>query len=345
MSTEHRQVGFYPSVTVYEVNRQRSVLLSPTASDQLAPDTYGQTATPALIFVVGALEQAAAQQHAQRIANDHQNGALRVAVCEVEEGAEATEARLSGLFAAFDAVLVVRPEQRRHVLDRLIWTLTLRDAQGPWIACDWDEVCRLAQASGGRFLRYGLGRGIGPERAIAASVAAITQLETSGARLDRARGLCVGLHAPSQDLDGRAIKAVVRQLQSRINRATSITLSIGGDSTLPADALEVDVFAFGELSATELIAASIPGTAQAASASAALPAAWEGLDQRCDPLYPHARTLVLAQQRASISLVQRHLRIGYGRAARLLDAMEGDILSAKDADGQRALSEASESPR
>jgi DNA segregation ATPase FtsK/SpoIIIE-like protein len=41
-----------------------------------------------------------------------------------------------------------------------------------------------------------------------------------------------------------------------------------------------------------------------------------------DPLYEQAVAVVRTNQRASISLVQRHLRIGYNRAARLLEAIE-----------------------
>jgi recombination associated protein RdgC len=41
-----------------------------------------------------------------------------------------------------------------------------------------------------------------------------------------------------------------------------------------------------------------------------------------DPLYDQAVEVVRTQQRASISLVQRHLRVGYNRAARLIEAME-----------------------
>ena len=41
-----------------------------------------------------------------------------------------------------------------------------------------------------------------------------------------------------------------------------------------------------------------------------------------DPLYGQAVELVRTQQRASISLVQRHLRVGYSRAARLIESME-----------------------
>jgi S-DNA-T family DNA segregation ATPase FtsK/SpoIIIE len=41
-----------------------------------------------------------------------------------------------------------------------------------------------------------------------------------------------------------------------------------------------------------------------------------------DPLYDQAVQIVLQNKRASISLVQRHLRIGYNRAARLVEDME-----------------------
>ncbi|MGK5031499.1 DNA translocase FtsK [Janthinobacterium sp. DSP2-3-3] len=41
-----------------------------------------------------------------------------------------------------------------------------------------------------------------------------------------------------------------------------------------------------------------------------------------DPLYDQAVELVRSRQRASISLVQRYLGIGYNRAARLIEAME-----------------------
>lgn len=40
-----------------------------------------------------------------------------------------------------------------------------------------------------------------------------------------------------------------------------------------------------------------------------------------DPLYSEAVALCLAHNKGSISLVQRHLRIGYNRAACMLDAM------------------------
>ena len=41
-----------------------------------------------------------------------------------------------------------------------------------------------------------------------------------------------------------------------------------------------------------------------------------------DPLYEEAKKTVLESKRASASLLQRRLRIGYARAARLLDMLE-----------------------
>ena len=341
MSTEHLQACFLPSVDVYVVDVQRPGPLRPDSPVRLTPRTPGQTNTPALVLVVGALEGPAAQEQARRIAEREQTRTLRVAVCELEDGVAHTEARLSDLLTSFDAILTVTPERRQQLIDRLVRTLTLRDAQEPWIACDWDEVCRLAKASGGRLAHYGFGRGAGVERAATATTAAIAQVEINGVDLNLARGLCVGIQAPSKALYGTEIKEVVRQLQSRINRAATITLSIGCDSVLPVDALTVDIFAFGELSAAELMCGQSHADTSAASVLAPVPAAWEGPDQTLDPLYPDARALVLAQQRASISLVQRHLRIGYGRAMRLLDAMEGDILSVKGEDGSRVVVEVS----
>ena len=47
-----------------------------------------------------------------------------------------------------------------------------------------------------------------------------------------------------------------------------------------------------------------------------------GVTGESDPLYDQAVQIVLQNKRASISLVQRHLRIGYNRAARLIEDME-----------------------
>jgi S-DNA-T family DNA segregation ATPase FtsK/SpoIIIE len=57
-----------------------------------------------------------------------------------------------------------------------------------------------------------------------------------------------------------------------------------------------------------------------------------------DPLYDQAVEVVLKNRRASISLVQRHLRIGYNRAARLLEQMEqSGLVSAMQGSGNREI--------
>ncbi len=57
-----------------------------------------------------------------------------------------------------------------------------------------------------------------------------------------------------------------------------------------------------------------------------------------DPLYEQAVEVVRTQQRASISLVQRHLRIGYNRAASLLEAMEvTKVVSMQASNGAREV--------
>ena len=63
-----------------------------------------------------------------------------------------------------------------------------------------------------------------------------------------------------------------------------------------------------------------------------------GGDAEADPLYDQAVDIVLKNKRASISLVQRHLRIGYNRSARLIEAMEkAGLVSAMDGRGGREV--------
>ena len=61
-------------------------------------------------------------------------------------------------------------------------------------------------------------------------------------------------------------------------------------------------------------------------------------DAESDPLYDQAVQVIIKNRRASISSVQRHLRIGYNRAARLLEQMEqAGLVSAMQPNGNREI--------
>ncbi len=61
-------------------------------------------------------------------------------------------------------------------------------------------------------------------------------------------------------------------------------------------------------------------------------------DGESDPLYDQAVEVVLKTRRPSISLVQRHLRIGYNRAARLIEQMErSGLVTPMNATGGREV--------
>jgi len=63
-----------------------------------------------------------------------------------------------------------------------------------------------------------------------------------------------------------------------------------------------------------------------------------GASGESDPLYDQAVEVVIKHRRASISLVQRHLRIGYNRAARLLEQMEqSGLVSTMASNGNRDI--------
>jgi len=63
-----------------------------------------------------------------------------------------------------------------------------------------------------------------------------------------------------------------------------------------------------------------------------------GPDGEADPLYDQAVEVVLKTRRPSISLVQRHLRVGYNRAARLIEQMErAGLVTPMGANGNREV--------
>lgn len=66
--------------------------------------------------------------------------------------------------------------------------------------------------------------------------------------------------------------------------------------------------------------------------------AGEGSDDENDPLYDDAVAIVTESRRASISSVQRKLKIGYNRAARLVEAMEmAGVVTEAGNNGQREV--------
>ena len=63
-----------------------------------------------------------------------------------------------------------------------------------------------------------------------------------------------------------------------------------------------------------------------------------GAGDEKDPMYDQAVEIVLKNRKASISLVQRHLKIGYNRSARMLEEMEkSGLISAMSGSGQREI--------
>lgn len=82
----------------------------------------------------------------------------------------------------------------------------------------------------------------------------------------------------------------------------------------------------------------VEGVLDAPEAAPAGTESAEGQGGEADPLYDQAVQIVLKNKRASISLVQRHLRIGYNRAARLLEDMErAGLVSPMQSNGNREI--------
>ena len=64
----------------------------------------------------------------------------------------------------------------------------------------------------------------------------------------------------------------------------------------------------------------------------------EGGGEEDDALYDEAVAFVTESRKASISAVQRKLRIGYNRAARMIEAMESaGVVSAMGSNGSREV--------
>jgi S-DNA-T family DNA segregation ATPase FtsK/SpoIIIE len=61
-------------------------------------------------------------------------------------------------------------------------------------------------------------------------------------------------------------------------------------------------------------------------------------EQAKDEVYEQAKDLVLSTGQASASLIQRRLRVGYPRAARMIEQMEAEgVVGAAGRDGRREV--------
>jgi hypothetical protein len=317
-----------PAVALYDISSGGTVGAARMFPAPDGTDTSGSTDVPDLVIVSGPLGNPAARARAIDFAAQQSASTLKIAVLHLPRASldEEGQSQRSGLYRAFDGVFIVDPADCADLVRRLVRTIAVSQCGARAIGCDWNDVRSIVGgALDANPAGYGFGEGVGAERAMLAVSAAIGQMARGGLHLSAARGVCIAIVAAPTGLLGREITAVTGHIQSRLDASASITLHIEFDDMMDEGAMQVDVFAFRA-------AGRVPRQGVDASSACADPAACNG-----DPLYGLARRLVLRERQASIALVQRHLRIGYAHASRLLDAMEGDILSPKDGKGMRTL--------
>ncbi len=60
-------------------------------------------------------------------------------------------------------------------------------------------------------------------------------------------------------------------------------------------------------------------------------------DPKTDPLFESVKQLVIETRTPSIALVQRTFRINYSRAVRIMEALEGEVVTPQDEQGMRRM--------
>lgn len=319
-----------PAAALYEMSSDGAMAEPHTIFVRESMATFGRTDVHDLIVVSGPLWMPAVRAQATHLAAQQGARVLTIAVLQLPKsaaGAVANDEHVQELTSVFDSVFIVAHTECGDLIRRLIHAIMTPGEPNQAIGCDWNDVCHIVAGSADEGVAgYGFGRAAGAGRATSAALAALEQVGGQGFALNKARGVCIAITAARANLLGKEVKEVMTHVRTRVDPSVTIAQCIDFDDAMGDAAMEVDIFAFGTSALGLLIS---PGAI--ASRGADTP------QRHADPLYEDARTLVLRARRASISLVQRNLGIGYSHACRLLDAMEGDILSPVDDNGVRTL--------
>ena len=139
------------------------------------------------------------------------------------------------------------------------------------------------------------------------------------------------------------IQPVIARVRERMSQSGdgAITAALALAKALPIGSSSGPLFL---VAAVEIMEPSTPAAGdepvrqQRAVIGQGMGAVPDGDGSASDPLYEQAVKVVRAQQRASVSLVQRTLQIGYNRAARLFEVMEAaGVISAMASNGAREV--------
>ncbi len=140
-----------------------------------------------------------------------------------------------------------------------------------------------------------------------------------------------------------SIRVPYKKVTSYIPHEDGVGVMKDSATALPLTFVTGSDMAFEIITRVSRIATNVhPHTAGTATSTPAVPAqpaaAQAGDEQPTDALYASAVRVVLTTQRATISGVQRHLRIGFSLATKLIERMEAEgIVSAPQADGARRV--------